>query len=181
MIIWLNGPYGVGKTESADALVEADPTWHRFDPEKVGFLVLSQLQDFGYDDFQHLSAWRKLTPLAVDVIARETRQDLVVPQTVLTERYWLEIAAGIRTLGHQLHHVLIEASPDTVRRRITEDATLHRAAGWRLEHLPDYLDARSGWLTTETELVIDSSDLNPRAVAQTISAAARVWVEQDRT
>ncbi|WP_331761126.1 AAA family ATPase (plasmid) [Nocardia sp. NBC_01377] len=180
MIIWLNGPYGVGKSTSADALADFDATWHRFEPEKVGFLVLSQLQDFGYDDFQHLPAWRTLTPMVADVIAREASQHLVIAQTVLVRQYWHEIAEGFRILGHPVLHVLLEASPDTVRRRICGDDLLHRAAGWRLEHMPSYIEARREWMAAEAELIVDTSDLSPRRVAEKVAAAARDRLVQAR-
>ena len=178
MIVWLNGPFGAGKTAAADELVERDAMWRRFDPEMVGFLVRSQFQDYGYADFQQLSAWRRLTPIVADDIARETGQHLVIVQTVLVQQYWNELAEGIRDRGHALHHVLIEAPADTLRRRICEDEVLHRAAGWRLEHIPVFLEARESWLADDAELVVDTSVVSPRRVAEEIATAIRGWAAE---
>ena len=57
MIIWLNGPFGVGKTAVARALLEEKPDWALLDPEVRGAESVRQWP--GVDDFQDLPEWRK--------------------------------------------------------------------------------------------------------------------------
>lgn len=178
-IVWLNGPFGAGKSSTAEELVASDPAWRVFDPEFVGFMLRAQLPDSGFADFQQLPSWRRLTPIVVDDIAGETGQNLVIVQTVLNRQYWSELAEGIRAQGHSLHHVLIEASPESLRRRISEDEVLHRAAGWRLEHIPVFLAAREEWMAAAADLVLDTSALSPRRAAEQIADAIRRWATED--
>lgn len=61
LIVWLNGPFGVGKTTTAELVTERSG-WRLFDPEHVGYLLAGNLQDLGHDDFQDLveDYWREL-------------------------------------------------------------------------------------------------------------------------
>ena len=44
-MIWINGTFGVGKTTTAEALVEAEPALRLFDPEAVGYMLMHVLKD----------------------------------------------------------------------------------------------------------------------------------------
>ncbi|WP_216916141.1 AAA family ATPase [Nocardia noduli] len=178
-IVWVNGPFGAGKTSTAQELVDSDPRYRLFDPEFVGFMLRAQLADAAAADFQALPSWRRLTPIVAHEITETTGQNLVSVQTVLNQQYWNELSEGIRAQGHSLHLVLIEASEATLRRRISEDEVLHRAAGWRLQHLPDYFAARDDWLGEAADLIVDTTASSPRAAARQIREAIAVWSEPD--
>jgi hypothetical protein len=61
MIVWINGPFGVGKSTMAELLVERWPQATVFDPEHLGFLLRArQPPDVVVGDFQDLSVWRRL-------------------------------------------------------------------------------------------------------------------------
>ncbi|WP_280227275.1 AAA family ATPase [Nocardia farcinica] len=177
--MWLNGPFGSGKTTTAEELVASTPGWRLFDPEFVGFMLRAQLADSGVTDFQQLPSWRRLTPIVADEIATATGENLVIVQTVLNQQYWEELADGLRALGHALHLVLVEADERTLRRRISQDEVLHRAAGWRLQHLPTYLDARGQWLGSAADLVLDTTTASPIAAARLITEAISRWNTHD--
>lgn len=174
-ILWLNGCFGAGKTSVAHELIAAVPGWRLFDPEFVGFMLRAQLADIAPADFQDLPSWRRLVPIVIDEVAATTGADLVIAQTVLDRAYWQELADGIRAREHSLHHVLLDAGEASLRQRISEDEVLHRAAGWRLQHLPPYFAARENWLAESADLVIDTTDLSPRAGAHRIAEAMHAW------
>ncbi|MEV3965233.1 AAA family ATPase [Nocardia sp. NPDC050193] len=178
-LVWLNSGFGAGKSSVASELVAADPRgWRLFDPEYVGFMLRAQFTDSEVTDFQDLPSWRRLVPLVADDIVGETGQNLVIVQTVLNQKYWTEIATRIRELGHPMHHVLIDASLKTLRRRISEDEILHRAADWRLQHIPTYLAARTDWLANAADLIVDTTLLSPLRAAAQIAEVIKSWTEQ---
>jgi hypothetical protein len=121
VIIWVNGTFGAGKTTTGRALVQRDPRLRLFDPEWVGFMLMNNLADQDFTDFQQLESWRKLTPLVVDELVRVTGQDLVAAQTVLDEHYWHELQSGLAALGHEVVHVVVEADEVVMRQRIAAD------------------------------------------------------------
>jgi adenylylsulfate kinase-like enzyme len=51
VIVWLNGPFGVGKTTTARALVDVLPGSRLLDPEHVGLLLRDTLNE-PVGDFQ---------------------------------------------------------------------------------------------------------------------------------
>ena len=64
-------------------------------------------------------------------------------------------------------HILLDASDDTLRRRIEASA---EARQWRLDHLTEYRQAR-GWLRREADLVLDTTLLTADQAAREIASA----------
>jgi chloramphenicol 3-O-phosphotransferase len=167
VILWLNGPFGGGKTSTAEAIAAARPEWRVFDPEMVGYFLRAALPDLtDVDDFQDWPAWRPLVTASLHEIAMQTGQHLVAPQSVLDEHYFTEIVGGLTASGHLVVHVLLDAPEDALRQRIED---VEEAREWRLAHLPVYLGARA-WMTARADLVLDTSAGDPTALAQRIIA-----------
>lgn len=165
MILWLNGPFGGGKTSTAEALAAARPDWRIFDPEMVGYFLRAALPDISdVDDFQDWAAWRPLVMASLHEVSAQTRQPLVAPQSVLREDYFSEIIDGLAKAGHQTFHVLLDAPELVLRQRIL---AVEEAQDWRLAHLPIYLNAR-GWMADRADLVLDTSQDDPTALARSI-------------
>ena len=89
MILWLNGPFGGGKTSTAEALTAARPEWRVFDPDLVGYFLRAALPDLAdLDDFQDWPAWRPLVAASLNEVAIQTGQQLIAPQSVLNEDHF---------------------------------------------------------------------------------------------
>lgn len=61
MIIWLNGAFGVGKTQTAFELHSRIPDGFVFDPEHIGFALRKVVPPSMHRDFQEHSVWREFT------------------------------------------------------------------------------------------------------------------------
>lgn len=178
MIIWINGAFGCGKSSAATALVNNRGSGSRlFDPEWVGFLVRSQLGDMHGGDFQDLPSWRRLTPIVADEIIRATGQELIAVQTVMRQQYWAEIRAGMRALGHEVVHVVLDVDEAELRRRIAADTELADALEWRMAHVHSYIGARD-WLARESDLMLNTADLT---VEQSAALIEEHLTRDDRT
>lgn len=141
MIIWINGPFGVGKTTTARLASELSG-WRVFDPEHVGYLLAGNLRDRDFDDFQDLPPWRRLVPVVADEIFRYTDSNaMLAVQTVLVEAYWSELLAGLSKRGLSVFHVVLDAAEDVLRGRIETDEEEQQAVQWRLNHLARYQPA----------------------------------------
>ena len=164
VIIWLNGAFGAGKTSTAAELLPRVHGSRLFDPETVGFMLRPNLSDLPVSDFQHWEPWRNLVIATAAELTRYTGEHLIAPQTVLDEPYLRQIRAGLGAAGQPMFHVLLDASDDVLRRRIEGS---DEARQWRLDHLAAYRAARD-WLTTDADLVVDTTTLPPSATAEKI-------------
>lgn len=167
MIIWLNGPFGAGKTSTAAQLLPLVPNTRLFDPETVGFMLRPNLADYPVSDFQHWEPWRTLVVATALEITRYTGQHLIAPQTVLDQPYLRAIRRGFEESDQQVFNVLIDATQDALRARIEAS---DEARQWRLDHLAAYREAR-GWMSADADLVVDTTAMSPAAAAEKIAAA----------
>lgn len=171
MIIWINGTFGVGKTTTSQALVAEQDKLRLFDPEEVGFMLTRNLADQDINDFQDLPAWRELVPVVARRLQEHTGQDLVAVQSVLDRGYWTEMQQAFQDLNEPLLHVVLDADAQTLENRINNDDFEVDAKQWRLDHIEKYLNARD-WMLRQADLVIDTRELEPAAIAAMIDVAA---------
>lgn len=167
MILWVNGTFGVGKTTTARLVVDALEGYRAFDPEWVGYLLMENLKDIEFANFQELPSWRRLVPVVADEIVAATGQDLVAVQTVLDETCWTELRGGLQELGHEVFHVVLDAAPEVIRTRIDADPEGADISTWRHDHVDAYVSARP-WLRRECDLVVDTSALSAAQAAQAV-------------
>ena len=170
MVIWLNGPFGVGKTATATELASGLPDARLFDAEAVGYLLMAVLADHTFSDFQELPPWRTLVPAVTSEIARFTGQHLLATQSVLNEAYWNELRQGFSQHALDVFHVVLHAGPEVLAQRIRADQQDQQARQWRLDHISDYLAARD-WMEAAADLVIDSTALGVPEAASSIRQA----------
>ena len=116
MIVWLNGPFGVGKTSVARALLEAKPDWSLLDPEVRGEELVRQWP--GVDDFQDLPEWRKA--VVEDAVERAGTGDLVIPMTIWRLEYYREIMDGLKG-ATEVRPFRLTANEATLIERIERD------------------------------------------------------------
>ncbi|MEU2389745.1 ATP-binding protein [Streptomyces sp. NPDC007369] len=118
MIVWLNGPFGVGKTQTSYELHRRLPGSAVCDPEHVGFGLHRMLPDGLRGDFQDLPAWRQGVFEVLDLAARRHPGPLLVPMTVTEPRYFDETVGRLRGAGHDVRHFALLAGRDAILRRL---------------------------------------------------------------
>lgn len=171
MIVWINGPFGVGKTTLTKELCRRDPKAHAFDPERIGWILKRTVGLLKPGDYQDLPAWRSATVTAAAWQARGA-DPLLVPMTVLRGPVLAELLTGLRTRGHDVHHLLLDVSAPVLIERLENDDD-EGPQSWRLDQLGAYLTARHH-LRLAGE-VIDTDDLEPDEVADDAEALIAGW------
>lgn len=178
MIIWLNGPFGAGKTTVTAAMLRAHPDLVEFDTELLGYALrpaLSRVQPV--EDFQEWPAWRNLVITALTDISLAIDRDVVVPQSVLVEGIWDEIAGALSDRAVDVVAVTLHVDPDEHLARIerdmlarpASDAGRLPAAAWRRARRRDY-DAALPWLHERTQ-VIDTTNASPDETVRLVGRA----------
>ncbi|GGP91803.1 hypothetical protein GCM10010215_17250 [Streptomyces virginiae] len=120
VIVWLNGPFGGGKTQTAYELGRRLPGSFVCDPEHVGFGLHRMLPPALRGDFQDLAAWRQGVFEVLDLAARRHPGVLLVPMTVTEPAYFAETVGRLREGGHDVRHFALLAERATVLRRLRE-------------------------------------------------------------
>ena len=167
MIVWLNGTFGVGKTTTSELLAKSLPKARLFDAECVGELLMPILADVPCNNFQEWEPWRSLVVETAARVLDYVGGTLVVPQTVLVEAYWDEIAAGLGERGIPIDHFVLHAEEKTLVRRIETDSNMP-GSSWRMGHLQAYREALP-WLGGKAR-VVETDQLTPEQVAETITS-----------
>ncbi len=119
VLVWINGPFGVGKTRTAHELARrADGVV--CDPEEVGFGLHRMMPRSMRGDFQDLPAWRSGVVEVLHEVLQRTSRPVVAPMTVVNAQYFDETVGRLRSMGHQVCHVTLLARRETVQRRLRE-------------------------------------------------------------
>ncbi|MEU5364653.1 AAA family ATPase [Streptomyces sp. NPDC005925] len=130
MLLWINGPYGGGKTQTAHEIQRRLPGSVICDPEHAGFGLRRMLPPGLRGDFQDLASWRKGVVEVLDLAAAKHDGVVIVPMTVTDSGYFAETVGALRDLHHDVRHFTLLAERGTVLRRLRE-----RGVGRALRHL----------------------------------------------
>ena len=170
MIVWINGTHGVGKSTTSALVQQLIPDSRVFDAEKVGETLMDIRPGLpATDNFQHWAPWRPLVVETASRVLEYTGGVLVMPMTVLVEEYWREISTGLTDRGITVHHVVLHADEETLRRRICDDRAMGPVPSpFRLRYLDPYFEAARAWLHDEAH-VVDTTDRTPAEAAEHIA------------
>ena len=140
MIIWLNGPFGVGKSTLANLLHQEIPDSILYDPELLGDFFQENLpKAVCPEDFQDYPIWRQITVQIIRDLATKTGKVIIVPMTVFKKEYYQEIIEqGLRKDMYVQHYILV-AEKETILERL--DKRTQENNNWALKHLDNCLQA----------------------------------------
>ena len=118
MLLWINGPFGVGKTATAYELQRRLPGSIVCDPEHLGFGLHRMIPPALRTDYQDLPVWRSGVREVLGLVARNHGGPVIVPMTLIDSRYFTQIIGGLRDDGHEVRHFALLAERATVLRRL---------------------------------------------------------------
>ena len=141
MLLWINGPFGGGKTATAYELNRRLPGSVVCDPEHVGFGMRRMLPAALRGNFQDLPAWRHSVVELLRLTLASCHGPVIVPMTLVEAGYFQEIIGSLREDGFTVHHFTLLAEPATVRRRLGRRSLgLERKRdSWAANHLSEHL------------------------------------------
>lgn len=125
MLLWINGPFGGGKTQTAHEIQRRLPGSVICDPEHAGFGLRRMLPPELRGDFQDLASWRKGVVEVLDLALAKRDGVLIAPMTVTDPGYFAETVGRLRELGHDVRHFALLAERETVLGRLRERGLGH--------------------------------------------------------
>ncbi|XVQ87843.1 AAA family ATPase [Microbispora siamensis] len=120
MLLWINGPFGGGKTQTAYEIQRRLPGSVVCDPEYVGFGIHRMTPRSLRGDFQDVPAWRQAVFEVLDLTLTGHDGTVIAPMTLVEPAYFRQIVGGLRERGHDVRHFALLAERETVLRRLRE-------------------------------------------------------------
>ena len=121
MIIWINGPFGVGKTSVATNLSYNLKNSYIFDPENTGEFIWDNIpKELSYNsDFQDLPLWREFNYQMLKYINQVWQGDIIVPMTLYNPQYYKDIITRLRNYGIDIKHFILQAERNVLLERLS--------------------------------------------------------------
>jgi hypothetical protein len=116
VLVWINGPFGGGKTAAACELRRRVDRGVICDPERLGRGLHGMLPPELRTNFQHFAAWRHGVHEVLDRVARNWDGPVIVPMTLINPGYFEEVVGRLRADGHDVRHFSLLADRATVLR-----------------------------------------------------------------
>jgi hypothetical protein len=125
MLVWINGPFGGGKTQTAHEIRRRLAGSIICDPELIGFGLHRMMPAALRGDFQDLAAWRHGVFEVLDLTLKGSTGTIIVPMTVVEPSYFRETVGRLREQGHDVRHYALLAQRSTTLRRQRERGLGH--------------------------------------------------------
>lgn len=119
MIIWINGAFGSGKTQTAFEMNRRIPNSYVYDPENAGFFINKNIPiSIKEADFQDYKMWREVNFSLIKHIEQKYDGVLIIPMTIVNPQYFNEIVSKLRNEGVEVHHFALMASKEVILKRL---------------------------------------------------------------
>ena len=118
MILWINGAFGSGKTQTANELLRRSRNAMLYDPETIGYwLRANEPKALQKPDFQDEPLWRQFNFEMLLSLSRRFHGVIIVPMTLVSPVYYDEIIGRLRRSGVTVSHFVIDLSAKSLRKR----------------------------------------------------------------
>ena len=175
MIIWLNGAFGAGKTQTAYELKRRIPNSMIYDPEQIGFLINRSFpKEIKKGDFQDYELWRKFNYETLKHIHSEYSGTIIIPMTIVNPQYYQEIIGRLKDEGVDVQHVVLSASKETLQNRLK--SRFEKKNSWPEQQIDRCL---AGLAHPVFEGQLNTNDLTTEQVAETIASKLHIQLQQD--
>lgn len=119
MIIWINGAFGSGKTQTAYELHRRIPNSYVYDPENIGYFIRKNIpEQTSRGDFQNYTMWREFNYSMLKYISSEYTGIIIVPMTIVNPQFFNEIIGRLRNDGVPVQHFTLCASKEVLLARL---------------------------------------------------------------
>lgn len=175
MIIWLNGAFGAGKTQTAYELQRRLKSIYVYDPENAGYFIRKNIPTgLSKNDFQDYPMWRTFNLSMLSYIAEHHAGDIIVPMTITNRRYYDELV-GELSRTWEVRHFILYAERSVLLRRLA--SRFEGRNSWGAQQIDRCLRAFD---TEITEQKIHTDSLSIREAAEQVAALAGLTLPPDQ-
>ncbi len=174
MIIWINGAFGSGKTQTAYELHRRIKNSYVYDPENIGFFIRDNVpHELKNGDFQNYCLWRTFNFDMLSYIAKNYDGIIIVPMTITNRQYYDEII-GELLKKFTIRHFILSAKKETILKRLGR--RFETKNSWAAQQIDRCIEAFS---TSITEIKIQTDDMTIDEVIQEIAKQCNIKLSDD--
>ncbi|OBZ17044.1 tunicamycin resistance protein [Bacillus sp. FJAT-26390] len=119
VILWINGAFGAGKTQTAHELHRRTENSYLYDPENAGYFIRKNVPAaVQKGDFQDYPMWREMNYAMLKYLDESYDGMIIAPMTIVNPQYFDEIVGRLREDGVVVHHYALCASEETLMKRL---------------------------------------------------------------
>lgn len=119
MIIWINGAWGAGKTQTCAELYRRTERSFLYDAENAGYFLRKNQPSFLHkEDFQDDPLWREISFKMLLSISQNYDGIIIVPMTIVNPQYYKEIISKLRENNISVFHFVLYAEKETLKKRL---------------------------------------------------------------
>ncbi|MEF3309985.1 AAA family ATPase [Paenibacillus sp. GYB004] len=176
MILWINGAFGSGKTQTSYELCRRMPHSYVYDPEQAGFYIRKNIpKQTAEEDFQHYPMWRELNYSMLSYINQRYDGTVIVPMTVTDPDYFQEMVGRLRADGVTVHHYTLIASKESLLKRLRSRGD--GSGSWAARQIDRCIDGLAGDVFRHH---LDTERLSVEEAAEAIAAMSDIRLQPDR-
>lgn len=177
MIVWINGAFGAGKTQTSHELHRRLPDSYLFDPEHAGYYIRRNMPPSvpGKDDFQDYPMWREISYAMLKHIRSAYEGTIIVPMTVVNPIYYDEMIGRLRRDGVTVNHYTLCASREVLLARLR--GRLDSAKSWPARQIDRCI---AGLADATFREHLDTDRLSTAEVVERIAELAKLELQPDR-
>lgn len=175
MILWINGAFGSGKTQTSYELCRRIPNSYVYDPERAGFYIRKNIpKQTAEEDFQHYPMWRELNYSMLSYINQRYDGTVIVPMTVTDPEYFQEMVGRLRADGVTVHHYTLTASKESLLKRLRSRGD--GSGSWAARQIDRCID---GLAIDVFRHHLDTEQLSVEEAAEAIAAMSDIRLQPD--
>lgn len=174
-MIWVNGAYGSGKTQTSFELQRRIPNSFVYDPENAGYFIRRNMpKELSKGDFQNFPMWREINYSLLKYIDSKYDGIIIVPMTVVDPIIFDEIVGELRKSGVTVNHFTLWASRDVLEKRLRSRGEGKNS--WAAQQIDRCL---SGLSNDVFQQRIVTENMSIEAVAETIASLLNISLLPD--
>ncbi|GGP16157.1 AAA family ATPase [Oceanobacillus neutriphilus] len=174
-IIWLNGAFGAGKTQTAYELHRRLENSFVYDPENIGFFLNQNLPgEVRKRDFQDYEIWREFNYKTIKYIAENDDGTIIVPVTITDISYFEEITGNLESEKIELYKFVLSASKEVIESRLKK--RFERKSSWGFKQIDRCITSLADEAFGEK---IETDYLSIDGVVEIIAAKTNLVLKED--
>ena len=176
MIIWINGAFGSGKTQTTFELKRHLQDAFVYDPENIGYFIRENIpEQVKQSDFQDYPMWRDFNYKMLKYMDEVYRGPVIVPMTVTNKQYYDELISKLRLEQVEVHHYILYANKSTLLKRLRK--RLEYETSWAAQQIDRCLVAFQNEIT---EGIIQTDAMTIDEVVLEIARRSNLTLVPDR-